>query len=238
MSELHDAALNYLYEGFQVFPLWPGGKTPLVENGLHEATDNPTTVDKWWGRWPQANIGVRVPERVIVIDIDPRSGGALDQLGNIPRTRTAATGGGGWHLLFRHVGRARGKLDEARGIDIKTNSGYIVGAPSVHESGRRYRWTDRGPIADLPASLLRRVSPAPPQVVWDDPGVGSTKGLVATVADAVEGERNHKFFWAACRAYQEGADPELMGALVNAARSIGLTEREIGLSLRSAQARV
>lgn len=236
---MRDEALTYIYQGFQVFPLAPGGKTPLVKNGLHDASDSPDMIEQWWRKWPNANIGLRVPERVIVIDIDPRSGGTLEQLGEVPRTRTAATGGGGWHLLYRHVGKARGKLDQAQGIDIKTHSGYIVAAPSLHPSGRRYRWVDEGPITDLPASLLRRVSPAPPTVVWDDPvESGSTKGLVATVAEAVEGERNHKFFWAACRAYQEGADPELMGSLVNAARSIGLTEREIGLTLNSARARV
>ncbi len=38
-----------------------------------------------------------------VVDIDPRNGGQLDRALMTP-TATVATGGGGWHLYYRHPG--------------------------------------------------------------------------------------------------------------------------------------
>src|SRR6266516_6354294 len=51
-------------------------------HGLLAATSAPEVVARWWTRWPQANIGARVPKSLLIIDVDPRHGGdcQLDQL--------------------------------------------------------------------------------------------------------------------------------------------------------------
>lgn len=41
------------------------------------------------------------------------------------------------------------------GLDIKGEGGAIVVAPSLHTSGRRYRWRNDAPIADAPEWFLR-----------------------------------------------------------------------------------
>jgi putative DNA primase/helicase len=41
------------------------------------------------------------------------------------------------------------------GLDIKGEGGAIVVAPSLHSSGKRYRWRNSAPIADAPEWFLR-----------------------------------------------------------------------------------
>ncbi len=145
------------------------GKHPRVAGGVADATTDPVVIERWWTRWPDANVAIATgaPSGLLVLDIDPRNGGgktivALQrENGVIPPTFEAATGGGGVHVLFQHPRRRTiGKLGE--GVEVKSDGGYVVAAPSIHASGQRYRWqTGRAPgevdLADLPERWLRMV---------------------------------------------------------------------------------
>lgn len=126
------------------------GKHPRTEHGLKDATQDENTIREWWTRWPQANIGLLTGavSGVIVLDIDPRHGGdktieALQkQFGDLPLTWSVKTGGGGWHLYFKHpggrIGNSAGKIGE--GIDLRGDGGYIVFPPS-RTADKPHRWT-------------------------------------------------------------------------------------------------
>ncbi len=233
-----DHALAYARAGLAVLPLTPWGKTPASAHGKDDATTDPVRIRAWWLRNAQCNIGIRPHSGVVVLDVDPRSGGSLDALGETPETWTAATGGGGWHLWFRCDGKARGKLDGTQGVDIKTHTGYLVAPPSVHPSGIRYRWTNRAPIAYLPSHLGVRVRvPAvlPFPVAPYKRHRGSGTGLVSAVRNATEGQRNQVLFWAASRACSEGGNPSVLQEIAHAAEDCGLSRIEIGRTIRSAQ---
>jgi len=165
---LAEAALWYASRGIPVFPCRPRGKEPLVEGGFHAATTDEARIREWWRRWPAANVGVPTGAVTgwLVVDVDPRDGGDetlggwLSKYGRWPATAEATTGGGGRHILFRHVAGLRcGPL--APGVDLKTGGGYIVVAPSVHPSGNRYSWDGLegaealANLADPPGWLLR-----------------------------------------------------------------------------------
>jgi protein-disulfide isomerase-like protein with CxxC motif len=64
---------------------------------------------------------------------------------------------------------------------------------------------------------------------------GLGEGLVGFVRQAAPGRRNNVLFWAACRAYAEGGDPAVLGALATTAEEIGLARHEVDQTMRSAQ---
>jgi hypothetical protein len=215
------------------------GKHPRTLHGKDDATTDPEKVASWWGMWPAANLGIRPALGLVVLDVDPRHGGDVQvaamqrRYGRLPATRTARTGSGGEHLWFAHVGPVTGKL--APGVDIKSNSGYVVAPPSLHFSGSRYAWSDPGPIAAAPPYLARLLTPPPPSPLSSrragSPSAKVAAGLLRVVADAAEGNRNNALFWAACRAHEHGLD---VGPLVDAAVANGLSRRAADATARSA----
>lgn len=174
-------ALAYARRGWSVFPLHTpdaagncscrkpncpdNGKHPRTMNGLTGATTDEAQIAKWWGMWPDANIGLATGERsAVVLDIDPRHGGDVsvrklqEQHGHFNEKVYAHTGGGGWHLLFRHPGfrvrnvQASDKLGE--GVDVRGDGGYVVAPPSLHASGNRYSWgVEPVELPEMPAWL-------------------------------------------------------------------------------------
>ncbi len=134
-------------------------------HGCLAATSDPTVVSRWWRRWPQGNIGARIPKSLLILDVDPRADGdrKLGQLEAthqpLPPTRVSYSGrgDGGRHLWFLHPGGTPTVAHLRRlvgpGLDLKSYSGYAVMPPSRHpDTGQPYRWAE--PLVD-PAPLPR-----------------------------------------------------------------------------------
>lgn len=217
------------------------GKHPLTEHGKDDATDDPDQVRQWWARWPWANIGVRPPEGVVILDVDPRNGADLAlaeveaQHGRLPITLTARTGSGGWHLWFRCGLPVRGRLCE--GVDVKTHTGYVLVPPSRHVSGGSYRWHHSIPLAPLPIWAMREIDRRHTDRPIRLAALRAHTGLelVRTLAGAHEGRRNHLLYWAARCVHEEyQSDPALLGELERVAQQRGLSAQEVHQTLRSA----
>lgn len=261
------AAQALARHGWQVLPCTPGGKRPMTPRGHLDASADPRVIARWWTRWPAANVGVScAASGLLVLDVDPRHEGTatmrrlVAELGELPRTVTAETGGGGWHLVYKlSAGELRGSLGP--GVDLKHN-GYIIVAPSIHPTGRRYRWiSGQGPgeaeVAELPLQWLatvRREPMRPPEVpprarelpAGSD---GSPYGLAALRREcealshmAPETGRNNKLNCAAVSLARLAGggeiDPELARAeLLAAAGACGLVddigERRVRATLAS-----
>ena len=172
---MEDRAHEAVAAGWEIFPL--RGKLPRISkrdggNGHLDATTDSRQVAEWWRKWPNANIGARPAEWMIVIDVDPRHGGSFAKLveaaGELPPTLHSFSGrdDGGMHLFFRRSGL--GEVTSERlpeGIDVKTRNGYIVLPPSIHpDTMKSYRWGERREIAAAPAGLqaLLRQTATPP----------------------------------------------------------------------------
>jgi hypothetical protein len=174
---LYEAAREYGECGIPVFPVHSPrsggctcgdvdcrspGKHPRTAHGWKDGTTDPAAIQDSWRRWPDANIAIVTgsPSGLLAVDVDPRHGGdaslALLQarFGPLPETVVQESGGGGLHFFFRvptwGVPAALGP-----GIDLKCHGGYILGAPSRHISGRRYRFRGEGAVRrlrDVPAA--------------------------------------------------------------------------------------
>ena len=180
------AALGYAARGWAVIPLYPlrdgrctcrqgvdcrsAGKHSPLREWQSRATTDPDRVRSWF-RTGHAGVGVVTGggSGLAVLDIDTRHGGERSVLdlqhrhGELPPTLWAQTGSGGWHAYFTHPGGTvvsrAGKLGP--GLDSKADGGMVVAAPTLHASGRRYRWaTDLEP-APMPGWLVDRLRPAP-----------------------------------------------------------------------------
>lgn len=236
-----DYALGYAAKGWAVFPL--NGKEPRTLHGHLDATTDTDAIRRWWRMWPDANIGAPVPAPLVVVDIDPRNGGSMEALPELPPTMTAWSGrmDGGRHFYFLRPAGVR--LTGTRlpaGVDLKVN-GYLVMPPSIHPAtGHPYTWqvpVDQ-PAARLPGAL-RELLEAPPRPALRvlSGGASSADGLVRVVREATAGGRNDALFWAACRAAEEGRLDEVAPQLRDAAIATGLDEREVDRTLDSASTR-
>ena len=145
------------------------GKHPRTANGVHDATTDPAIIRDWWQRWPDANVGIALPENAVVLDVDGGEGQASLSGEHIPLTVCALTARG-FHYYFRlPKGAVRNVTGLRPGLDVKTAGGYVVAPPSRHASGLQYEWADglapgEVAIADCPqwlSTLLRDRKPSP-----------------------------------------------------------------------------
>ncbi len=183
MSDLLEAALRYASQARPVFPCEPRGKQPLVGHGLLDATTALGVIERWWARWPDANVAIRTGgvSRLVVLDVDGQEG--LESLrvlerhrGELPRTASVVTPRGGQHFYFVHPGTSEipcsaGKLGV--GLDVRADGGYVVAPPSVGSTTRRYEPDETSALAPLPPWLHERIAheagdrkPAAPAIEW------------------------------------------------------------------------
>src|SRR5947209_3864234 len=91
-ADMLEAALAHTRRGFKVIPIHTPifecgevrcscrkincqsiGKHPRTLNGLKDATTEEAKIRKWWGQWPDANIGIvtGAESNIVTLDVDP-----------------------------------------------------------------------------------------------------------------------------------------------------------------------
>ncbi len=121
---------------------------------------------------PNLNLGILTgaASGLLVLDVDPRNGGLATlaqlqaELGSLPETPTARTGGGGPHYYFRcpHPEVKSPANGLGPGVDIRCARAQVVAPPSMHASGQQYAWEpghspDEVPLAALPDAWMARM---------------------------------------------------------------------------------
>ena len=169
IDNVRDLMTLWTSQGWSVFPLVPGQKEPLTENGVLDASTDPEVLDRWAKQWPNCNLGGALNGK-LVIDVDPRHDGEIPA--GLPPTRKhlSGRGDGGCHLVFslsaeqQLAGVKSGQSTLGPGLDIKTGSGsYIVLPGSIHPEGAKGYYTSDGkPIVVAPDELLERLKKAKP----------------------------------------------------------------------------
>ena len=159
------------------------------------------------------NIGLLCgePSGVVILDVDPRNGGleSLDELetevGTLPYTLKAVSGGGGLHFYFTMppgVAFKKGALHEdLPGLDIQTTGSQTLLPPSLHSSGNYYRWADgmngAEPLAELPDFIVRLAMERGSKGGGGASGTFDYQKLIDSGVS--EGSRNNDTYKVACR---------------------------------------
>jgi hypothetical protein len=149
-NKLLQAALDYAELGWHIFPCRPRGKEPLTSHGVKDAATDKEQIERWWARWPEANIGCACGSRsgfyVIDVDISPERNTngivSLKEFPALPTTCKQDTGSGGFHSLFKSANSPANKNFFAPGIDIRGEGYYVILAPSIHPNGEQYKWAE------------------------------------------------------------------------------------------------
>lgn len=157
-------ALRYAARGWRVLPVGTD-KVPLIKAWQEKATDHPIQIRRWWGRWPDAWIGIATGQAsgLVVLDIDVKDGKggketwqALCRQHGKPETLFARTASRGGHAYFEHPGHVLVPNGAGvwPGIDIRGDGGYVV-AP---DDSNGYEWLSDVALVPLPAWALERRS--------------------------------------------------------------------------------
>ncbi|HEX8352875.1 MAG TPA: bifunctional DNA primase/polymerase, partial [Pyrinomonadaceae bacterium] len=94
------------------------------------------------------------------------------------------------------------------GLDVKTDGGYVVAAPSLHASGKRYQWRTRRSPASMPGWLLKLLTtekpptPSKPSTPRRAPATPRLGGIIPLHS------RNAQLFRIACALRGDGAGQE------------------------------
>lgn len=255
---LADAARHYVALGVPVFPCVPGEKRPLVAHGFKDASTDPTRVEAWWRRWPEANIGIPTGpiSGIEVVDVDvkgdpsrgPASWQHATQAGLLDGwAAQIVTPSGGLHAYYPAAeAEQRSWASGAAQLDFRGTVGYIVAPPSraiIDGETAAYQLLDlaTGNVHPVDAGALREfLDPRPMRPSWEARPFRGTleeraKRIAAWLEAQGEGERNQGLYWASCRLAENGASlAEAFQALGPVAEGIGLAPREIERTIRSA----
>lgn len=183
-SRMIDAALAWARVGWRVFPLVPGGKTPLPKShGFLDASNDPEVISKmrWEVDGQPCNVGLATGDGLVVLDVDRKNGkdgfASLAKVGlteaklNSLCTFRVATPRDGVHYYFMATDTVSSRVDALSGVDVRGDGGYIVAPPSQVD-GRPYQasWQGKATGDDIPKlsdlatwSLVAPFLPARPE---------------------------------------------------------------------------
>jgi len=167
VSGFLDVALGLIARGWYVHPLAPRSKQPITPHGKNDASNTEAQVRAWWGKTPDANIGIACGlSQLAVLDCDHGLTCYEDFVtwrnrNGLPVTYTVRTGRrDSYGVQMYYAGPipdvGEWKIDGCSG-QVKSLGGYVCAAGSVHpDSGETHQMLVDAPIVPTP-ELVRRL---------------------------------------------------------------------------------
>jgi Bifunctional DNA primase/polymerase, N-terminal len=165
ITELDDI-LRLAARAWRLHPCKARDKKPHLKSWPDKATCDPSIIQEWSITYPDCAWGVKTgaDSGVWVLDCDGDKGlSSLDELIKIHgeawlQTLTAITPNGR-HFYFQYPTDAmiRNSVSRLRPrLDVRGEGGYVIAPPSLHPSGRQYRWVNpEAPVISTPEWLLQ-----------------------------------------------------------------------------------
>ena len=173
-SMFRRAALDYAAHGWPIFPLKPGGRMALTADGTAGATTSMLQIERWWSRWPAANIGLDCGRAgVVAIELNTGDGGlkTWPALNLSARTSTCCSDTGFVFVYALPVGHKPLRSNGGTlgpGVTVHAAGEHIVLPPSVlkHDGAVRWLvfndgWRPSRALMVLPPGVLALLQPVP-----------------------------------------------------------------------------
>jgi bifunctional DNA primase/polymerase-like protein len=166
---LKNEALALSAKGIWVFTTQPNSKIPFKgSRGLLDATTDPNQIHKMYERRPNANLAIDCGRSgIAVVDWDKKNdpdGVALKALADVVghddlyNTRITNTPSGGMHfpfLLPEGLAVPSGNNRLGKGLDVKSDGGYVLVSPSKLPHGQYRLHNGISEISPIPTKLLK-----------------------------------------------------------------------------------
>lgn len=239
MTRLDDARL-LCERGWSVFPC-NADKTPIgeaVKHGHQDATNDPRRAKVWWRAFPDALIGVAVPDGMVIVDIDDPA--AFGESGyDLPETFGQDTQReGGAHFFYKYPDGyppLKQMVKKVPGADTRVGGkGYVVAWQPAN-------FPDLG-VASIPDA---------PDWLWDVSSFdGDEADEVRQPSDAAKGERvvlkigerDNRAASIVGSMHRQGIAPEIIrmtllamrdGGQIESSREEPFTDRDVNRIVRS-----
>lgn len=229
-----EIALSLAAQGFHVFPLREGEKTPAIAEFPTKASRDTDTLRAWWSKNPEYNIGISTSryaddKALLVVDVDNKDGkngtGSVELLEmqgfEVPRTKAQSTPTGGGHLIYVVDAPVKQGVEVlGEGLDVRSKGGYIVAAGSITTKGE-YTANNRE-LAPAPEWMIAKCGA--PNVktntvvaagnVTPDRAERDAIDILRRLPFAEAGSRNDDAFAAAVQLKDKGVLPDACFALM------------------------
>lgn len=206
-------ARRYLQMGWSVIPLRTQGKEPALdwkEFTKRRATD--AELSEWFASG-KLNLGIVAGaiSGLVVVDADGPVGMSSARALGLTSTTIALTGKGKQFFYRAGMSSIKNAVRLLPGIDLRSDGGYVVAAPSIHPNGKRYVW-ECGPTTKLPPFPANLIGNA----VAEKKLPTNNQGWIAdALANLKEGQRNDTFTRIVGRLHHDGLDDRSIRLLLS-----------------------
>ena len=167
-------ALALREKGWSIIPIERKKKTPILQwNKYTKKYATRKEIRKWWKQKPNANIGIITGKISNLTVVDVERGGDISYL---PATKSVKTGGGGYHFYYQYSETIKNAVRIKPLTDIRNNNGYVVAPPSLHSSGKRYKWLAKIKTSPFPAEVFHKDLVEQSKTDWETLLEGASAG--------------------------------------------------------------
>lgn len=204
---------DYVDIGWSILPVKPSEKRPYMNNWLqyNKVRATKATVDNWFNNLSGAGVGMVTGKisNIVVLDVESYCPTPIEEiLKKYPTQLISRTGSGGYHLFYQYptnVPRVSNRVGIFEGADLRADGGFIVLPPTVHPSGNKYEWVQRGTPMAFPLALLDLES---------RPSVQNDGWITEALRGVSEGGRNDTCARLAGYFFKKGMASEIVEALL------------------------
>ena len=222
--------LRHYSKGSDIIPINPWNKMKKGKQRGKTPKDMDWTTRKYdrndYDSWIESgyNLGYRINENEVVVDMDPRNYNGEDVEDKLADTfgyfdfedmvsdvPSVQTGGGGYHLYFNlpeglDYRTIRETVEDFPGVEFKRKGRQVLCAGSKHPNGEYYTWVNECERKELPASIIGKIERPLPKKTDYSSGQGCLNGdqlrdMVLSKLDPEDYSDNDSWFPLLCASH-------------------------------------